>query len=324
MKINFTILYLLGAIIIATTSCLDFVEDGIEVSYAESDATLTALPLANSNGAENEVIGFEIAANSNFDIKSLIVRTTIEGKNGSGFNVSDPDFDDPFADHNYGTIQPGTQNFKVRYDYIIPESINKSRITFILVDESGKKEVQQTVEVVPSITYHEGIVSYAKDNTFNDAIASAEGSTYFNIKGNYSSLTSENVEVQKKIDIIFYYDKDNKNAVIAAPASSRVDLELSVENNTQFKFLSLPEDTDLSEMSASTLDQLTEEANLSAEGASTLNNLKVGQYIGFIADLNAVNSLKKGILRVEGLHPGSVPRYAGISYVLRCSMIVQK
>jgi hypothetical protein len=76
-------------------------------------------------------------------------------------------------------------------------------------------------------------------------------------------------------------------------------------------------------MSASTLEKITEEANLSSEGSSALNNLKVGQYIGFIADLNALNSLKKGILKVEGLHPGSVPRYEGISYVLKCSMIVQ-
>ena len=168
--------------VISFSSCLNFVDEGIEIDYEESSANLSVKSIGSSNGAANEIISYEITASSNNDIKSLIIQTSNEGKNGSGFNVSDTNFDDPFVDHIFGTIQPGTRSFKVRYDYIIPEEINKSRITFLLIDDEGKKQVQETLEVVPNISYSSSIVVYAKDATFNDAIASSEGLTYFNIK----------------------------------------------------------------------------------------------------------------------------------------------
>ena len=110
------------------SSCLNFVEDGIKIEYAESNANLTVTPIGSGKGSANETLSFQVNASSNSEIKSLIVQTSVEGKNGSGFNVTDTNFDDPFVDHIFGTIQPGTKSFTIRYDYIIPDEINKSRI----------------------------------------------------------------------------------------------------------------------------------------------------------------------------------------------------
>ena len=60
-------------------------------------------------------------------------------------------------------------------------------------------------------------------------------------------------------------------------------------NNTSFRRLSISEDTDLSTLTAAELDEITSAADLSAEGSSAIGGIKVGQYIGFITDLNALN-----------------------------------
>lgn len=309
--------------LLSMCSCLDFVEDGIEIEYADSDATLTITPIGSTSAPMNETVSLSIAVSSDFDIKSCIISTTNEGKNGSGFNVSDNSFDDPFSDHNFGTVRPGIKSFTVRYDYIVPEEINKSRITVTVIDESGRVRKEETINVVPAISRTSDLELYAKNTIFHDALAVSEGIVYEDIKSNYSTFTSENVEVQKKIDVVFYYNPDNQSTSIVAPASTRLDYELSIENKMVFKKIQFPAGLDFDNLSAADLADLAEQEKLNEEGSLQLDGITVGDMIGFIADINAINSFKAGILRVEALHPASVARYEGISYVMKCSIIVQ-
>jgi len=306
------------------SSCVKLVEEGIEVNYEDSDATVKVEPIDFESAAVGETISYSIEVNSNFDIKSCIVQAAREGRNGSGFNVSDNNFDDPFADHIFGTVREGIRSFKVRYDYIIPDEINKSRISFSIIDGSGKASTERTVEVVPGIDKHEEIELYAKDRTFNDALATISGEVFGDVKTNYSIFNEGNVAVQEKIDIMFFYDEGSRRAIIAAPSSGQIDLELSVENKTLFKRISNAGNLTVDQISPSMLFQMTADASILEEGSQQISNIKVGDVIGFTTDLNAIHSLKSGLLIITGLHPANVGRYDGVSYVLECEMVVQK
>jgi hypothetical protein len=306
------------------TACVDFVDEGIEINYPPSNATLTVEPIVGENGAVDETISYRITANASANIKSLIIQASNEGKNGSGFNVNSTEFDDPFADHTFGTMQKNIQSFTVRYDYIIPTGISKTRLTFTMIDESGKVSVEKSISVVPDIKVYANRELFAKDNDFYDAFASVDGVVYPNIKDNYSQFTEENVAVQEKIDFAFYYDREGQNAVLAAPFSSRIFLELAINNSTRFKRLPGLSTINIAEISPSKLIELTENEELLKTGALQIDKLKVGDVIAFVTDLNAVYSLKTGLLKVTGLHPGSVPRYEGVSFVLECDIVVQK
>lgn len=305
-------------------SCSSLVDEGIEVDYSDSDAQVEVEALGFEMAAAGETVSYAITVSSQFDIKSCIVKAAVEGRNGSGFNVSTTGFDDPFADHIFGTIREGIRSFKVRYDYIVPDDISKSRISFTIVDESGIASQEKTVAVIPAINTYENLELFARDRNFYDALATIDGQVYPDIKTNYSQLTEANVAVQEKIDIIFYYDKAARRTTLASPASNRVDLSLNIRNNTLFKFLDRSGNLTLEEINSSSLHTLTSDASILDEGSSQLDNIKVGDAIGFVTDLNAVHSLKSGILLVKGLHPGNVDRYEGVSYVLECELAVQQ
>lgn len=324
MRLNYKIFFLFILLAIATSSCIDLVDEGIDIDYAQSDAQLSVEPIELENGAVDETISYQITVSSSANIKSCIIQSTNPGQNGSGFDVASPGFNDPFIDHIFGTVQKNTKSFTVKYDYIIPQDINKSRLTFSIIDDLGKVSTERTIEVVPGVSNYTDKKLYARDKNFNDAFASIEGVVYPDIKTNYSTLSEENVEVQKKIDIVFFYDVVAKRSVIAAPSSSAVGLSLNVENNTLFKKLNGIGDLDLNRVTPAFLINLTEEANIFKEGASQINNISVGDVIGFVTDLNAIHPLKTGMLKVNGLHPASVPHYEGVSYVLECDIIVQK
>jgi len=311
------------AIILLGFSCSDLVMDGIEVDYPTSNAQLAVDAIAGTSGAADEMISFQISVTSDSDIKSCIVQSNNDGQNGSGFNVSSQDFDDPFADHIFGTVRKGVRSFKVRYDYIIPAEVRRSRLTFSVISETGRVSVEKVVDVIPSIEKYTDLNIYAKDKIFYDAFASIDGTVYGDLKSNYSTLSTENVEAQAKIDIVFYYDQASGQSVLASPASNRVDLELNIENQTLFRRLDNVENLDVSQLTPADLLALTADAALATEGSSHLTGIRVGQVIGFLTDLNARHSLKVGILKVTGLHPTSIPRYEGLSYVLECDVVVQ-
>jgi len=311
-------------VLISVIACTDFVKEGSDINYPPSDATLIVEPIAGENGAAEETISYRITVSANADIRSLIVQSSNEGKNGSGFNVNSSEFDDPFIDHIFGTIQKNTQAFTVRYDYIIPSDISRSRLTFTVIDESGKASVDKTISVVPNIKKYINRELFAKDNDFYDAFASIDGVVYHNIKDNYSPFTSENVAVQEKLDFAFYYDREAKNAVLAAPFSNRIFLELAINNSTKLKRLAGLTDLDFAAITPARLIDLTENEELLKTGTLQIDNLRVGDVIAYATDLNSVFSLRTGLIKVTGLHPGNVPRYDGVAFVLECDVIVQE
>jgi len=324
MRIPYKILSFFLVLVVSMTACLDFVDEGLEIDYPPSNATLTVEPIAGENGAANEMVSYKITAQATANIKSCIVQATNEGKSGSGYNVSSTEFDDPFIDHIFGTIQKNVQSFTVRYDYVIPEGISKTRLTFTLIDESGKVSTEKTVEVVPDVGHYLDRSIYAKDKIFYDAFATVDGQVYPNIKDNYSTFSAENVAVQEKLDFLFYYDRASKRSVIAAPVSGAANLILNINNKTTLKKMEGLADLDISEVTASQLVSLTAEANILKEGSTQIYDLAVGDVIGFITDLNAAFALKTGLLKVTGLHPTNIDRYEGLAFVLECDVVVQQ
>ncbi|MFK7921561.1 MAG: hypothetical protein AB8H47_06365 [Bacteroidia bacterium] len=308
-----------------STACFDLVDEGIRVEYPASNASMTVEAIATETGAENDMISYEITVSSQVDIKSCVVQTTNEGQSGTGYNVADPNYDDPFADHGFGTMRKNVQSFKIRYDYIIPSGINKSRLTFSVVDESGIVSVEKTLEVVPGIESYSDKNIYARDSDFFDGFASVDGVVYPDIKTNFNAVSEENLVVQKKLDIVFYYDPVAKRSTLTSPAADRAGLNLSVENKTLFKRLNNQSGLILSELSPGELINLSGGSSaMLQDGAEAISQLVVGDVIAYITDLNADYSLKIGLLKVTGLHPASVPHYSGVSYVLECDIIVQK
>lgn len=326
MKINISkLLYAPIAILITSlllVSCEDLVEDGYRIDYGPTDAALTIEPMGSELGAAGDVISYVITANSNQIIKSLVISTSQPGISGSGYDVGETGFDDPFADHIYGTMQKQITSFKVKYDYIIPSEINKAKLVFSLIDEMGKVSSEVDLAVVAPIKKYNNNSLYAKDNLFFDAFATINGNVYEDIKSNYSIASEENVGVQEKIDIMLYYDKNGARSIICAPNHGANNLELFVENATKFKILENITEEDYEEITAASLYELTKEDSIAYYGSSSVV-AKVGSIIGFSTDIYATHASKTGLLKVNSLHPTNIPRYEGTSYVMECDVVTQ-
>lgn len=323
LKNKITKLILVTMPFLVLISCEDLVEEGYRIDYPQSDASFKVEALDFESGAPGNTVSYKLSVSSNQNIRSCVVQATHEGANGSGFDVGTEGYDDPFADHNYGTVSKGVTSFVVKYDYIIPEDINKSKITFSVIDEMGEVSQVVNVKVVPSIKSYSDRSLYARNNLFFDAFASIDGLVYPDIKNNYSTLSTENLDVQEKIDIIFFYDKNSQQPVISSPADDAVNLELQVENATKFKILNEIGAEEFNAITPASLVYLTREDSISYEGTSKVSGFRVGDIIGFSTDVNAVQSLKSGLIRVNGLHPINVEHYEGTAYVMECDIITQ-
>lgn len=323
LKIKLTKLILVMVPFLAMISCEELVEEGYRIDYPQSDASLKVEALDFESGAPGNIISYKLSVSSNQIIKSCVVQATNDGANGSGFDVGSDGYDDPFADHNYGTVKKDISSFVVKYDYIIPEGINKSKITFSVIDDMGKVSQIVNVNVVPSIRSYANRSLYARNNLFFDAFASIDGLVYPDIKNNYSTVSTENVDVQEKIDIIFFYDKNSNQPVISSPADDAVNLELQVENATRFKILNEIGSEEFNSITPASLVYFTQADSITYKGSSKVSGFKVGDIIGFSTDVNAIHSLKSGLIRVNGLHPVNVGHYEGTAYVMECDIITQ-
>jgi len=309
-------------IILAAIACEPFAEEGYRVDYELSDAVIKVEPVAYEMGAASETISYEITCESSQNIKSLIVQSTNNGANGSGYDVSDTMYDDPFADHTYGTMKKNISKFKVKYNFIVPSDISKSLITFTLIDETGKVSVQRTIKVVQGIAKYSAKQLYAKDNQNFDALALSDGTVYKDIKLNYSVFSELSKSVQEKIDLIFYYDTNTRKAVIASPKSDMLGLTLSIENNTLLKKLSMTDEVFDSLTTASLVENLASDS-IQYKGFSQIEDIRIGDKIGFATDINSIESLKIGVLRVNSLHPTIIDHYKGTAYVMECDVVTQ-
>lgn len=314
---------LFGISCVILFSCEDLVEDGYRIDYADSDASFTAEVMGFDAGAAGDTVSIKLIADSDHDIKSCVVSSTIGGASGSGYDVGEDAFDDPFADHNYGTVQSGTKSFVVKYNYIIPKGINQATITFSLIDEMGKVSAVVPVNVVLPIKSYSNRELFAKNNIFYDAFASIDGIVYPNIKTNYSTVSTDNVAVQEKIDIIYYYDLNNNVSVISSIDDDRVGLEMSIENATRFLRMEDITEDDFNTLTAASLVSLTQDDSISYYGSSQVRGFRVGDIVGFSTDINAIHSFKTGLIKVNGLHPTNVDHYQGTAYVMECDIVTQ-
>lgn len=317
--LHYPVLIVLLAFLVA--GCEDLVEDGYRIDYPPSSATLTAEAIGFESGAVNDVVSYKITADSKSPIKSLVIQTNNPGANGTGYDVGAEEFDDPFADHIYGTVKNGITSFTVKYDYIIPKGINKSKLTFSLIDEEGKVSSQVNLNVVAAIKKYRSISLYAKNNLNNDAFATINGLVYPDIKTNFSTTSGENLSVQEKIDIVFYVN--NNISVISSPAHIGLNLDLDVENATKFKKLTTISNDDFENITAASLVELTKADSIGNYGSSSVSDLRVGDIIGFTTDLNALHSFKTGLIKVKELHPAIIGRYQGTAYVIKFDLVTQ-
>ena len=307
--------------LIISYSCDDFVEDGYRINYPPSDASLEVEAIGYQSGAVGDVVSYKITAQSPSPVKSLVIQTNNPGANGTGFDVGAEGFDDPFADHIYGTVKNDITSFKVKYDYIIPEGINKSKVTFSLIDQEGKVSTEANLKVVSAIKKYNSIKLYAKNNLNNDAFATIDGLVYPDIKTNFSITSEENLSVQEKIDIVFYMN--NNTSVISSPAHGGLNLDMDVENATKFKKLTSVDEEDFANITAASLVEITKADSIGYYGSSSVSNLRVGDIIGFTTDLNALHSFKTGLIKVKELHPAIVDYYQGTAYVIGFDLVTQ-
>lgn len=303
------------------SSCQDWVDDGLETNYGESLASLEVNTITLPYGAPGDTIIISVSAESDVNIKSLVVKTKTEGAGGSGFDVSTGAYDDPFADHIWGTLKKDVKSFNVKYNYIIPGGINKSNIIFSIVDEIGIVSDTVRLSVVPSIARYAGIELVAKDHIFFDAFATLDGQVYENIKTNYSSFNATSLSAQENIDIVFYF-KNNVSG-IGAPSDDNLGIELEVENSTLFKKLENFDANKFNNISPALLVDQLQNDSIAYKGFARIANIKVGDYIGFSTDILALHSRKQGIIKIKELHPTQVDRFNGISYLLECDIVTQ-
>ncbi len=311
------------SLLMLMASCEKIVEDGYRIAYPDSDATFTVEPLEFEAGAVGDIVSYRLAVNSNHLIKSCVVQASQGGAAGSGYDVGTEGYDDPFADHNYGTVKKDIKSFVVKYDYIIPKDINKSDLVFSVIDEMGRVSAEVEVSVVPDIQNYYDRKLYAKNNIFNDAFASINGLVYPDIKTNYSTVTEENITVQENIDVFFFYDEGSNTSLLCAPNDSRLSLDLRIENATKFKLLPGITEQDFYEITPASMLARTKNDSIAYYGKSRVEGIKVGDIIGFTTDLNAIHSQKTGLIKVNGLHPTNVNHYEGTSFVLECDIVTQ-
>ena len=304
-------------------SCEDLVEDGYRIDYPASDALLTVEAMDYESGAVGDVVSYKLTVQSDYLIKSCVVQATEQGAGGSGYDVGEEGFDDPFADHNYGTLKKDIKSFTVKYDYIVPVGINNSRITFSVIDEQGKVSQEVSLKVVPGIKAYPKRSLYSKSQLFYDAFATINGLVYPDIKTNYSTLSEENLSVQEEIDIVFYYDSDANESVICAPNDGNVSLGMQVENATKFKMMEGISEAEFNEITAASLVTLTKNDSINYQGTSQVRGVMVGDIVGFTTDVNALHSQKTGLIKVNSLHPVNVGHYQGTAYVMECDIISQ-
>lgn len=325
-KIRNMILHKTSAILlifVVLTSCDDLVEDGYRIDYADSDAVFTVEALGSEAGAVGDVVSYKLSVNSSHNIKSCVVEASNEGAGGSGYDVGTEGFDDPFIDHNYGTVQKDVKSFVVKYDYVIPENANKSKITFSVIDDMGKVSQDVSLDVVFDIKLHEGVELFAKNNIFFDAFATINGLVYPDIKDNYAQNSAESLDVQEKIDIVYYYDQGSNQSVICAINGGNLDIELQIENATRFKLMTDISEEDFNSLTAASLVELTSDDSIAYYGSSQVRDIVVGDIVGFTTDLIAIHSLKTGLIKVNGLHPANVGHYEGTAYVMECDIVTQ-
>ena len=303
--------------LIALNAC-ENVEDGYRIDYKESSATFKVSLLTLDRGAKDDTIRYFIEASSEYDIKSLVVETSVSGKDNSGFKI-DTNSIDPLIDHIYGTIQDGTRQFSIYYNYVVSQDTVDATLYFSLIDQEGARRDTQKIYTVPAIIPYNNIVMYTQTSSLVDGFSTYDGLLYHNLT-NYDDVTDQNKKIQKSLDVI--YVVENGVGYFVAPYNSKYSGGISVKNKTIFSKMDNLDDEKFSQLTNASLSKYTEEAKV--KNGSTVVQVNVGDFIGYRTDLASTNSYKYGIARVKALHPANSEYYQGTCYLIEMDVVTQK
>ncbi len=296
------------------------VEDGYTVDYNDASAEFTVELLTSEIGSEGDSAIFSISVNSDYDIKSLITISTESGDDGSGYIIDTTVSDDPFVDHSYGTIQPGTKSLSLTYAYIFPSDTTDNTLTIRMIDEEGEAEVEYDLDGILDIETYDSVSIYTQTSRLTDAFSTYNGEVYTDI-AEYSDETEYNLDLQEYFDIIFLVEDDT--AMLTSPYAGYVNAGLSVDLKTHFvnlsDYISADEFDDITNI---TLSEITDEYAVK-KGSATVTDVQVGDVIGFRTDLSSKNSYCYGMLRINAIHPTTVDYYDGTCYVLEMDVKTQ-
>jgi hypothetical protein len=317
-KTNINISIILALILILVSSC-ENVEEGYRINYDETPAQFSVTLLSPNRGAISDSISFSIKASSRYDIKSLVVTSTVSGTNGTGYYTG-KDMADPFVDHAYGTVQPGTREIDVIYYYVVSQDTVDANITFTLVDGYGKKAFEQELITVPPIVRYDSVVMYSQTSAKTDGFSTIDGMVYHNLS-DYEDVTVVNESIQESLDIIFLSDELSSGLI--APYSGYFSSGMSVRNKTLFKSISGLTNEEFDNLTTASLSEITE-TNEVKKGTTDIQNIEVGDIIGFRTDYNSANPYHYGLLRINAIHPTIVDYYEGTSYLIEMDVVTQK
>jgi hypothetical protein len=310
--------FLWAMMALLTMASCNNVEDGYRIDYPESDAVLSIGLLTPDRGKVGDTISFTIDASANSDIKSLVVISSQTGGNGTEYVIS-PSQTDPLIDHSYGTMQPNTRGFAIKYNYVMAMESGNVLLTFRLIDGNGQKSFSQSLLTVPAVSKYSNVALYTQSSSLADGFSTKDGAVYPDLSS-YEALTSLNMAVQQSLDVVFLVVNDT--AVLIAPYNGFFQSSLQIRNKTLFKKLTGVTSADFDKMTAAKLSAITEEQEVK-KGSTLLWNVKVGDIVGFRTDLDSSNPYHFGMLRINAMHPTNAKHYSGVSYLVRMDVVVQ-
>jgi hypothetical protein len=298
------------------------VSEGYEVEYGGTSAKFLVSLTTPNIGSEGDESFFSLQAQSDNEIKSIVVSYYDEDQVGANTGyVVDSSITDPLLNHALGTIKPGTYSVDLGYKFVFPSDSAKNTIKFTLIDEEGKAEVEFDLKGIPNITRYDNVILVSQNPVLLDGLSSADGEVYTNL-AEYKDLSATNLLVQEKIDINFGVNS-NLTAKIFSPYNNSFGLGFSKKNKTVFKLLNDVTISELDTINNIGVSKITE-ANKVDKGATVIESVKVGDIIGFRTDFASANPYHYGILKINAIHPTNVERYDGASYLIEMDVIVQK
>jgi hypothetical protein len=305
-------------LVLGFTSC-DNVDEGYRIDYIESPAQFSVIPVGSERGAINDTIAYLITAQSDVNIKSLIVTTSASGASGTGFEIVENGVD-PLIDHIYGTIQAETKTIEILYNFIIKQDTVDPSLTFSLIDEVGKKTITHDIFAVPAITKYMDVAIYANSNKYADGFSTFDGVVYHNLD-EYKEATETNKAIQESLDIVFLIN--GSDAMFVAPYNNAFWSSMAIKNKTLFKKIENSDSLEISKFTNGSFAQIIED-NQVEKGTTQIGNIQVGDIIGFRTDFASTNPFHFGLIKIKALHPTNVEFYDGTSYMIEMDIVTQK
>jgi hypothetical protein len=301
-------------------SCEKNVKDGYRIDYNESTAQLT-VTTSDTTGAVGDTIVFSIQAESDFDIKSIVITGSPSGSSSSGFVIPSGSTD-PLIDHIFGTIQKNTKAFQITYNYIVTQDTADPVVTFKLIDESGQKVVKKTIATLYSIAHYNSVILFTHSSSQADGFSTVDSAKYRDLSQYATTSTAHNA-IQESTDIIFVVTNSD-TAWLVAPYDGKFSTTNNafIKNKTRFKLLTDVTSSGFDNIKSASLSAIIKRDSIKQNGTTNIA-VKTGSIVGFFTDYNSSNSYKAGMLRVIAIHPSYCSWYTGTTYQIEMDIITQ-